>query len=112
MNRDRATGTLRWMLAALSAAWIATIVPALPYAIEHGYTLVVVPTDWRDRYLSTAAMIGYVPFGFCWSLGALLTGTVGPAFSRSVPLSSQGWLLDTLAWGWTFGAAIGAAAPP
>ena len=113
MSPGRATGTLRWIVAALSAAWIATIVPALPHAISQGYTLVVdLPVDWRDRYLSAAAMIGYVPFGFCWSLSALLTGTVGPDFSRSAPLSSQGWLLDVLAWGWMLGLAIGAALPP
>ena len=48
----------------------------------------------------------------CWSLRPLLTGTVGPDFSRSAPLSSQGWLLDVLAREWMLGVAIGAALPP
>jgi hypothetical protein len=51
MSPGRATGTLRWIVAALSAAWIATIVPAVPHAISEGYTLVVdLPVDWRDRW--------------------------------------------------------------
>ena len=66
---------------------------------------------WRSRGEASAAVPYASPSGSAGRSALCSPATVGPDFSRSAPLSSQGWLLDVLAREW-IGVAIGAALPP
>src|SRR3989442_3481823 len=100
MSSDRSrpsSSASRWIAAALSSAWIVTILPALPLLPGHFPRLPVHVPDWRDRYLSAAATVGQMLGGLCWSLAAGVSKGADPA--HPVPLSTHGWLADATAWG-------------
>jgi hypothetical protein len=110
MEFGRVRSALPWVAAALSLAWIATVLPALPFPYCNK-PLDEVPR-WCHSILIQGVKAGTLTGGLGWAAWAKATGAMTDVDLRFVPLTARAWLPDAMNWGGLLGFLAAASLPP